>query len=480
MESNKQEETYMNINPDIPISEIPSLCMNCHEEGITRLLLTKIPFFKDVILMSFSCEKCGYRSNEVQSATNLADYGIKYELKITNRRDLDRRIVKTEFAEIDIPACGLEIPSKTQKGKLSTIEGFLSCARDDMLAAYNDGVYDTYDESVKKGVKNTIDKLSDVLEEKTLPVTLILTDPSGNSFIENPYAPSHDVYCHESHFIRTREMAEAMGYSIENQIEENKNVISTQDGTKKGFEVYKSQSHISAHLMDMTSSIKDTEGSDAIVMPEQCMTCKLMGENRVCVISIPFFKELIITCFSCDHCGFKSSEVKGGGGISDKGTKITVKVNSQKDLNRDLFKSETSQIVIPELEFESSMGSLGSMFTTIEGLIDKLIQTMRDTPFTQGDSSDNSEGFKAFIAKLEGINGSNFIPFTLIIDDPISNSFIFSINHENPENDKQMIIEEYERNWEQNEDLGINDMKTDNYCNSDEDKKKLEEMNKLD
>ena len=479
MES-KQEETYMNINPDIPISEIPSLCMNCHEEGITRLLLTKIPFFKDVILMSFSCEKCGHRSNEVQSASNLADYGIKYELKITNRRDLDRRIVKTEFAEINIPACGLEIPSKTQKGKLSTIEGFLSTARDDMLAAYNDGVYDTLEDHTKKGIKDTIDKLTDVLDEKTLPITLILTDPSGNSFIENPYAPSQDVYCHESHFIRTREMAEAMGYSMENQIEENKNVICNQEGTKKGFEVYKSQSHISAHLMDMTSSIKDTEGSDAIVMPEQCMTCKLMGENRVCVISIPFFKELIITCFSCDNCGFKSSEVKGGGGISDKGTKITVKVNSQKDLNRDLFKSETSQIVIPELNFESSMGSLGSMFTTIEGLIDKLIQTMRDTPFTQGDSSDNSEGFKAFIAKLEGINGNNFIPFTLIIDDPISNSFIFSINHENPDNDKQMIIEEYERNWEQNEDLGINDMQTENYNNTEESKKKLEEMNKLD
>ena len=479
MES-KQETTYININPDIPISEIPSMCMNCHEEGITRLLLTKIPFFKDIILMSFSCDKCGYRSNEVQSASTLADYGIKYELKITNRRDLDRRIVKTEFAEINIPACGLEIPSKTQKGKLSTIEGFLSTARDDMLAAYNDGVYDTLEEATKKGIKDTIDKLTDVLEEKTLPITLILTDPSGNSFIENPYAPSNDVYCHESHFIRTKEMAEAMGYSLENQIEENKNIISTQDGMKKGFEVYKSQSHISAHLMDMTSSIKDSEGSDAIVMPEQCMTCKSMGENRVCVISIPFFKELIITCFSCDNCGFKSSEVKGGGGISDKGTKITVKVNSPKDLNRDLFKSETSQIVIPELNFESSMGSLGSMFTTIEGLIEKLLQTIRDTPFTQGDSSDNSEGFAAFIAKLEGINGNNFIPFTLIIDDPISNSFVFSINHENPDNDKQMIIEEYERNWEQNEDLGINDMKTENYNNVEEVNKKLEEMNKLD
>jgi len=34
-----------------------------------------------------------------------------------------------------------------------------------------------------------------------------------------------------------------------------------------------------------------------------------------------------------------------------------------------------------------------------------------------------------------------------------------------PEPDPQLFEEEYERNWEQNEDLGINDMITENYEN---------------
>ena len=185
--SNKDNTLYMDINPEIPLSEIESLCKYCHENGTTRILLTKIPFFKDVILMSFTCAKCGYRSNEVQTATVLADYGIKYELKIVNKRDLDRRLVKSEYAEIHVPFCGLEIPPKTQKGKLSTIEGFLSTAATELKEAYDSGVYDELETSVKDKIKETIDNINKILDLSALPVELTLIDASGNSFIENPY-----------------------------------------------------------------------------------------------------------------------------------------------------------------------------------------------------------------------------------------------------------------------------------------------------
>ncbi len=68
----------------------------------------------------------------------------------------------------------------------------------------------------------------------------------------------------------------------------------------------------------------------------------------------PYFKEIIISCFKCDVCGYKTTDVKGGGGISEKGTKLTLKVEKNEDLNRDVFKSETSKIIIPEIDFESS------------------------------------------------------------------------------------------------------------------------------
>lgn len=47
-------------------------------------------------------------------------------------------------------------------------------------------------------------------------------------------------------------------------------------------------------------------------------------------------------------------------------------------------------------------------------------------------------------------------PFTFILDDPLSNCFIY--NPRAPEDDPQIKIEIYERTWEQNDDLGINDM----------------------
>ena len=46
--------------------------------------------------------------------------------------------------------------------------------------------------------------------------------------------------------------------------------------------------------------------------------------------------------FICDYCGYRNSEIKEGAGIGDKARKITFSVNSVDDLNRDVFKSDTS------------------------------------------------------------------------------------------------------------------------------------------
>jgi zinc finger protein len=53
---------------DAPMQSIESLCMRCHDQGITRLLLTTIPYFKEIIVSSFHCDHCGFRDTEIQSA----------------------------------------------------------------------------------------------------------------------------------------------------------------------------------------------------------------------------------------------------------------------------------------------------------------------------------------------------------------------------------------------------------------------------
>ena len=61
-----------------------------------------------------------------------------------------------------------------------------------------------------------------------------------------------------------------------------------------------------------------------------------------------------------------------------------------------------------------------------------------------------------FLDKLDDLkNGKNF-PFTLILDDPSDNCFVYNPNA--PLEDPKIVIEYYERSEEQNDDLGITHM----------------------
>lgn len=63
-------------------------------------------------------------------------------------------------------------------------------------------------------------------------------------------------------------------------------------------------------------------------------------------------------------------------------------------------------------------------------------------------------------------------PFTLILDDPVSNSYLQNLYA--PDADPNMTIEEYERSFEQNEELGLNDMVVEGY-EAKEGEEKVEE-----
>lgn len=52
-------------------------------------------------------------------------------------------------------------------------------------------------------------------------------------------------------------------------------------------------------------------------------------------------------------------------------------------------------------------------------------------------------------------------PFTLILDDPLANSYLQNLYAPDP--DPNITTELYEREFEQNEELGLNDMKVEGY-----------------
>lgn len=67
-------------------------------------------------------------------------------------------------------------------------------------------------------------------------------------------------------------------------------------------------------------------------------------------------------------------------------------------------------------------------------------------------------------------------PFTLILDDPLANSYLQNLYAPDP--DPNMTIELYDRTWEQNEELGLNDMKVENYEEDAEESKTNNEETK--
>jgi zinc finger protein len=64
---------------------IDSYCVSCEENGKTNVLMTRIPFFREVIVMAFNCRHCGFRSSEVQSAS-CQEKGSLFELTVTTPR----------------------------------------------------------------------------------------------------------------------------------------------------------------------------------------------------------------------------------------------------------------------------------------------------------------------------------------------------------------------------------------------------------
>ena len=47
---------------------------------------------------------------------------------------------------------------------------------------------------------------------------------------------------------------------------------------------------------------------------------------------------------NCDHCGYRDNEVKSGSAISEKGKRITLKVEDKDDLSRDILKVRSSLV----------------------------------------------------------------------------------------------------------------------------------------
>eukprot|EP00842_Homolaphlyctis_polyrhiza_P004450 jgi/Hompol1/5005/HPOL_004088-RA len=428
---------FSNIDGELRSTEVESYCVNCGENGTTRFLLTVIPHFKEVVLMAFDCPHCGYRNNEIQSAATLAPLGMRLTLSIGvgDKTDIGRQVVKSEHATVRFDELDFEIPGSTQKGKLTTIEGLIQNAIEGL--SQDQPHRKEVDPVVYEKVQQVIETLRDYSDAKK-PFTFIIDDPAGNSHVENPYVPNFDPKSKLTHYKRTREMIEAMGYTWSDE----------QDGDGAGDG---NTQELTTDELPFHEQIHSFQGA--------CSHCHEPCETKMHMLDIPYFKEVIVMAVSCEHCGYKSNEVKAGGAISPQGKRITLKVTDADDLSRDILKSETCGVSIPEIELELMPGTLGGRFTTIEGLLTQVLGELEQrSEFISGDSADDADKktFQKFLDNLNKVLKLEICPFTIILDDPLSNSHLQ--NPYAPDDDPNMTIEMFDRTWEQNENYGLNDI----------------------
>ncbi|KAL1311815.1 hypothetical protein AAFC00_001894 [Neodothiora populina] len=456
------------------VEEIESLCMNCHASGTTRLLLTKIPFFREIVLMSFSCEECGFKNSEIQSAGEIQQRGARYTFKVENEHDMARQVVKTDYSVFKVEDVDLEIPAG--RGQLTNIEGLLSAVKADLFQHQDARMQQMPEVGIKVG--EVIQALDDMLSGKRFPFTVSSEDISGNSFIE-PSPHDSTGKWKRSDFDRTPQQNGTLGLGDD---------VPAPAGTETGAPPptlrpeYHASNLVGGTMGEprtiSTNNVDDEDDEihegEVYSFPSSCPGCTRPCATNMKMVHIPFFKQVVLMSTACAQCGYRSNEVKTGGEVPARGRKITLRVENPADLARDVLKSESAALSCPELDLHVQPGTLGGRFTTVEGLLTQFRKDLRAQAFGLSDGDSEAElahvgdsvepttkrSWDDFFAALtDAIEGKT--KFTVVIQDPLASSYVQSFTA--PEPDPQIHAEDYDRTEEEEEDLGLRDIQTEGY-----------------
>jgi zinc finger protein len=428
---------------------------------MTRLLLTRIPFFREIIIMSFFCPHCSFKNSEIQSAGEIQQKGSRYELRLTTAADFARQIVKSDTCMVKFIELDIEVPAG--RGQLTNVEGLLSMILEDLEMKQPERkeqipeVWAKIDELVIKGRK--------MIAGESFPFRLALDDPAGNSWIEPDQKDGVGKWSRVE-YSRSPEQNEALGLGDGDVVEEVGPDVTGQPSAAN-FE-----------------GDADIIPNEVYSFPATCPGCTKNCVTHMKMVDIPHFKQVVIMSTVCDHCGYRSNEVKTGGEVPEKGKKITLKVDGPTDLARDILKSESCALECPELNLSVNPGTLGGRFTTVEGLLTQVRDDLHKQIFDIGDEagaggdslpSETRQTWNSFFEGLdEAINGER--KFTIILQDPLASSYVQNLFL--PDNDPQIETEDYDRTAEEEEELGLSDMKTEGYVDEVGEAKRLAEDEK--
>jgi zinc finger protein len=417
---------------------------------MTRILPIKIPFFKEILLESFSCDHCGFSNNTVKSAGQIQEKGSKFTFRLDDPSDFQRQIVRNDTGVFKIENIDLEMPPGP--GQFTNLEGMFTKVQTDL--EHDQPVRKATQPELYTALETIIQKLRDMLSGSAFPITITIDDISGNSFITPSDTDTGAKYT-RTDYLRTHAQNMQLG-------------LATEDDT----------ANEPRDAMDGVNVID----SEVYELQSSCPACSKPCTVNMKKTNIPHFKEVIIMATVCDHCGYRTSDVKTGGAIPEKGRKITLQIRNLRDLSRDILKSETCALKSHALGLEVQPGTLGGRFTTVEGLLTQVRDQLHGQIFdvsgdlAGGDSMEAStkQTWATFFARLDGAIKAEF-EFDVVLEDPLANSFVQKGEHVADDvDDPQIQTEEYERTESEKEDLGLNDMRVEGYESDHERERKAQ------
>ena len=383
-------------------------------------------------------------------------------------------MVKSDTAIVRIEDLDIEIPAG--RGKLTNVEGMLKEILDDLEK--DQKRRKTEHPDLYKRLEDVVQELSKLSAKPNLTITV--DDPAGNSWIEPSPVDKGSKYT-RIEYPRSPQQNASLGLisdDTDGEAKEDNDQTETSARDIAAHEAIDSHDPTQPTSNVLTQDVDDStlEGVDILngelySMPCHCPGCAKFAMMNLQTVNVPHFKQVIISAVVCTHCGYRTNDVKSGSEVPQKGQRIHFSVEGPADLRRDILKSETCMLKIPACRVEVVPGTMGGRFTTVEGLLTQIRDDLHGSIFdaddikgTGGDSMplEAKKAWDDFFAVLDkAIRGE--MKYEILLEDPLANSYVQ--NNTAPEPDPQIRIEEYERTEEDEEELGLTDMKTERGTN---------------
>jgi zinc finger protein len=161
-------------------SIVQGRCPYCEREIQYLYHTENIPFFSEILIVSGRCE-CGYRHADTMVLGEAEP--ARWELQVEGPVDLAARVVRSASGTIRIPELGVEIdPGPACEGFVSNVEGVLERIEDVL------GTVLTWAEGEERENALALGERIRLAREGSVPFTLTIEDPTGNSAIISPRA----------------------------------------------------------------------------------------------------------------------------------------------------------------------------------------------------------------------------------------------------------------------------------------------------